>query len=447
MIHYSLHKVFFFLLLLFLPTQLGYHVWPEWAHVLGRRIDYLSPTVYVTDILLVLTIATWIIGSVKRVMNHELGIMVKKKTIIHYSLFLIQRYWSLLPLSLFVVLNIVLAQSPFVAFYKWIKVFEFLLLGYYIVKTKPTLLTISIPLSIGVCYSSLIAIGQFFLQHSIDGPLWFLGERTFGVDTPGIAKIQICGLSAVDCRLLLRAYGTFPHPNVLGGFLATVMPLIIIQFSNYSILKLSKKIFYGVTLLLGIIALGFTFSRSAIVVGVMGIVFTIARIKNHELGIMEKSIVSVSLFAVILASLFIIPLSWGDESVVVRQQLNAVAVQQWWSSPTFGVGLGNFLVRLPETLPTRAIYFLQPVHNIYLLLLSEVGVVGIGLIVIAAWKLVGAELGIMNYELWKKRINAKPIIHYSLFIILLLGLVDHYPLTLQQGQLLMTLFFALSFAL
>src|SRR3972149_7133823 len=96
MIHNSLlnklHRYFFYLLLVLLPTQLGYHWWPSWALVLGRRIDYLSPTLYVTDILIFFVILFWVIDWISRSMNHELGIMVKTKTrsfLIHYSLFIL----------------------------------------------------------------------------------------------------------------------------------------------------------------------------------------------------------------------------------------------------------------------------------------------------------------------------------------------------------------------
>ncbi len=56
-----MHMLLFSLLLVFLPTQLGYHVWPDWALVLGRRIDYISPTLYATDILIVLLLVSWCI--------------------------------------------------------------------------------------------------------------------------------------------------------------------------------------------------------------------------------------------------------------------------------------------------------------------------------------------------------------------------------------------------
>ena len=50
------------------------------------------------------------------------------------------------------------------------------------------------------------------------------------------------------------------------------------------------------------------------------------------------------------------------------------------------------------------------------------------------------EFGIRNYGKEKEKF----IIHNSLFTILLLGFVDHYPLTLQQGQLLLTIFLSVT---
>src|SRR5581483_7422034 len=48
----SLEKLLFFLSILFLPSQLGKHFWPTFSYVEGIRIDYLSPTLYLTDVLI-----------------------------------------------------------------------------------------------------------------------------------------------------------------------------------------------------------------------------------------------------------------------------------------------------------------------------------------------------------------------------------------------------------
>jgi O-antigen ligase len=437
----KIHRYFFYLLLILLPTQLGRHFWPDWALVLGRRVDYLSPTLYLTDVLIIILLLFWFVGLITRILNHELGIVNKTKKLlfsfrIQHSVFMI--------LLLFAAVNVLVSVSRPVALYKWAKVLEFGLLAFYIIKTKPRLSLVVSFMSLTVMYSSILAITQFLLQHSIGGPFWFLGERTFTLDTPGIARIQLCNLSHVSCRLFLRPYATLPHPNVLGGFLAAMLPLILFQISDSK--KQITKIFYGFTFLFGLIALFLTFSRSAWVVGGFAIALAIARIVNSELGILNKKYILIIAFIMILYSVFMIqsisPIRSADESVVVRQQLNNAAITVWKQSPIVGVGLGNFLVKLPDALPSRQIYFLQPVHNIYLLLLSETGVVGVGILLLFVVYLLNHEYGILNHGKNIKKYSFT--IQYSLFSILLLGLVDHYPLTLQQGQLLLTLLFSLS---
>jgi len=228
-----IHRIFFFLTILLLPTQLGKHFFPDWALVLGRRIDYLSPTIFLTDITIVLTLVSWLFSQTKKLsaFSHQLSDLMP-------------RYWKLICVFLFIGLNILFSTSPIVSFYKWLKVLEFVLFGWYIVKSKPSYSFCLTVLCLPVFYSSLIAIAQFFLQHSIGGPLWFLGERTFDITTPGIATVQILPISILNLKFnilntseVLRAYATFPHPNVLGGFLAVTLPLLLTQSTNLQIYK------------------------------------------------------------------------------------------------------------------------------------------------------------------------------------------------------------------
>jgi hypothetical protein len=385
-----MHQFFFSLLVIFLPTQLGYHFWPMWSMVLGRRVDYLSPTIFVTDILIFCVLFSWIFSKGLH------AIKIKPMTV-----------WSFVCVSLIICINIFFSQRPLLAIATWVKAIECVWLGWYIVRTKPSFQRISELFSIGVFYISIIAIGQFMLQHSIGGPLWFLGERTFDVDSPGIAKVIING------KEWLRSYATFPHPNVLGGFLAVVLPFLFYQQTR----KPSK--FFWSIYILGIVALVSTFSRSSWVILVIGMFWV-----WHA----KKQMFWVPLFLSIVMGIifFLTPLSSSDESFVVRSELNTAAIQIWKSSPLFGVGAGNFLAALPHHIPSRAIYFLQPVHNIYLLMLSEIGFVGF----------VG--IGIFIYILQRKLLIFKKfsIMHVCLFALLSIGLVDHYPLSLQQGRLL-----------
>ena len=130
-----------------------------------------------------------------------------------------------------------------------------------------------------------------------------------------------------------------------------------------------------------------------------------------------------------------------NESVFVRGELNSAAIKMITPSShlpstiyhlLFGVGLGNYLVELPKYYPHREIFFLQPVHNIYLLILSETGIIGLGMILYFIVKIFK--------HIARKRLFV--ICHLSFVTLLLLGAVDHYPLTLQQGQLLLTVLIA-----
>ncbi len=382
--------------------------------VLGRRVDYLSPTLYLTDILIGLIIITWFLSSRGRSDGDAISYqceIASSKTPRNDKIRKVR--FAIIVTLLFIAINVFFAVNKPVAIYKWLKAVEFVLLGYYIVKTKVQLSAISYPLSVGILYSSLIAIGQFYFQHSIGGPLWWLGERTFALDTPGIARVD-----TQFSIFRLRPYATFPHPNVLGGFLAVVLPLVIASARQR--VSASAQWLFRVSFVFGIVALVLTFSRSAIVIGILALAFVFFQ---------KKKIFFFFSILILTFSVFRLPFTFFEESVTVRQQLNVAAIRLWQTSPLFGVGLGNFLVRLPEALPTRTIYFLQPVHNIYLLLLSEVGVVGFLFFIWFLQKIFRHPFGI-----W----------HLAFGILLVLGLVDHYPLTLQQGQLLLTLLMSLA---
>lgn len=405
----QLHRKIFFLILVLIPTQLGLHLWPAWTTVLGRRIDYLSPTIYLTDILIILVLGLYFLGS-QKVRFPKLKINLTRLIRI------------LLILGL-IILNIVLAKSPQAAIYQWLKTIEYFGLGLYIVKTKPNLKLISFGLSIGIIYSVAIALMQFYLQHAVGGIFWFLGERSFSAETAGIAKIDL----GPAWGLKLRPYATFPHPNVLAGFLA-----ISLLFVWDQILKIRRHdrtfYYYLFVISLGYLGLILTFSRSAIILGLLtGIIFITTRLQ-------KKFRVYAFLIFILISGLLLTFIKFNpiEESIVVRGDLNMVAFRLWQLSPVIGIGAGNFLIRLPEMLPSRQIYFLQPVHNIYLLWLVQTGL--IGLIIFALY----------IFQIIRKIRSVNPVVVFSLVTILLIGLFDHYFLTLQQGQIILTLILSLA---
>jgi O-antigen ligase len=408
-----LHKTFFFLTLLLLPVQLGYHFWPSWAMVLGRRVDYLSPTLYLTDLFVLATLASWCVEGWKT-----------RKPLKPTPLFIVG--------ILVILANTIFSKNIPVSMYQWMKVIEFILFGYYIAKTKPTFHFIIPAFSIAILYSSVIALAQFFLQRHIGGPFWLLGERTFFADTSGIAQINICSIVNHSCRLLLRPYGTFPHPNVLAGFLALTLPFLFWFFLGFK--KTDPwfmRIMLPLSFVLGVCALVVTFGRSAWIAGTLGILFvvhnTMRSTKSHFYIKYRKVMYVCAIPCAIAGAYYFYVTLAGSESVIVRNELNSAALTMISDNAFLGVGWGNFLTILPSYLTTRAIYFLQPVHNIYLLMISQFGFVGLIFFVVC----------IISVSKRMKKIS--PIAGVLLFLIALLGLVDHYFLTLQQGQLLFSI--------
>jgi O-antigen ligase len=111
------------------------------------------------------------------------------------------------------------------------------------------------------------------------------------------------------------------------------------------------------------------------------------------------------------------------------------AILMFQKNPLLGVGLNNFLSNLPLFLSQKNYLLIQPVHNIYLLVLSELGIIGFFFFLI-----------LLFFSLRTILKNKNLVVAVLLFEVLFLGLFDHYFLTLQQGQLLFALIIGLSFS-
>ncbi len=188
-----------------LPTQLGKHFWPSFTIIDGLRIDYLSPTLYISDVLAVLIILYFIFNqwssrhesSIRRpelmpngIMNHE----SRKKTSTTYCLQPTTFLISLL--FLFLGLGIYFSYSPFAGWYWLLKLLEFILLGFALktfFQNRKMFTSFSYGLFFAVVFQSILAIWQVVAQGSVGGLFYFFGERFFTADTPGIANASING--------------------------------------------------------------------------------------------------------------------------------------------------------------------------------------------------------------------------------------------------------------
>ena len=243
--------------------------------------------------------------------------------------------------------------------------------------------------------------------------------------TPGIAKTIIGG------RLILRPYATFSHPNVLAGFILVSMVLIGLGIRRQGF----RKAITWFALILGGITIIFSFSRSVWLVGTLvglGLV-----VQNQWQKRKKSALVTTIVIVLLLISGFYyqiaLPLS-GRETIWQRFSLAQVAIKMIRANPLSGIGFNNFIPQLPfywQQFGTT--YWLQPVHNIYLLILAETGFIGL---LILFWLLGLTFRRLLRTGSWQ--------LILALSVVLSLGLFDHYWFTLQQSQLLLAVVFGLS---
>ena len=302
------------LLIFCLPFQLGLHFWPSWSYVSGFRIDYLSPTLYLTDLLILLYLLT--------ALRH--------------------RPPYLLLFLFFAPFNILISLSPLIALSSFLHWLLYYLLFVTLLKEDNLLAKIKTPLLLSASLIIFLEIAQLLNQASIGGPFYYLGERTFNFGSPNIAKLGP----------LVRPYSTFSHPNSLAGYLLMVS-LIIPRF---------RKLIY-----LGVL---FTFSKAA----VLALLFL--HLPRLCKPIMITSLL-ISLTPLIfnffpvpfipssslLSRLYMGPL---DFKLLSQHLLLGVGLNNYI------LALSNVLPPSHQILSS-----LQPIHSVPLLIATELGVPGI----------------------------------------------------------------------
>jgi len=207
----------FWILILLIPSQLGKHWWPEWSLVNGIRVDYLSPTIYLTDILILLL---WVLLARTNKTNKT-----DRTNLTNIPLLFLISYLLLVVLT---------APRPWLAVYWLFRYLEIPLVAWAVNKQKTKIKKqISQALALGIVFSVGLGAAQMILGKTT-GWFWWLGERNFSVGAPGVATLGI------DGKQILRAYATFPHPNALAGWLATAG--LIIAVINKSTRSLANRL-------------------------------------------------------------------------------------------------------------------------------------------------------------------------------------------------------------
>lgn len=409
----------FYLLILFLPTQFGKHFWPNFSFVYGLRLDYLSPTLYLTDIFICLIFIFYFPKFLITLKE------INKKYLIGFVIFLLS-----------ISIGVLGSKNYFAGLYGIIKFLEFSFLVFFVASNFKNLdkKILFASFLIGIIFESLLSFLQYLNQGSIGGFFYFFGERAFNSQTPGIANASING------QLFLRPYATFSHPNVLAGF------LVIAMLYLFLLLKKEMKIYLLVGIVIGTISLFLTLSRTAIFLWIiyMIVLFGSYFVKKYKNGFPNKKILaSTVIFLVLIVGSYLIfqnsfllqrfsLTKLSDESLVERGQLINQSFLMVKSNPVFGVGINNFFNNLSFSNNQLAISLIQPVHNIFLFIFSETGLIGLCFFVFIFYKAI-------RKLFYKSLQKERKYLLLLLFAIIFLGFFDHYFLTIQQGQILFSI--------
>jgi putative inorganic carbon (hco3(-)) transporter len=288
-----------------------------------------------------------------------------------------------------------------------------------------------VAIGISATMQGLIACAQFYYQRSVG--LWMLGESVITPLTTGIARVDIGGIR------FLRVYGTLPHANILASFL--VMGIISLAYVYLTASQEEKKtrLMSLTGLFITMVALVLTFSRSGWLVGL----FSVGMMVGY--GLWKKELRRTTMrfvCAMTVSSVAIVFILWwaimpragfakGEVSVSHRVIYNRIGLSLIENHP-LGVGVGNQVLQgaqeglyQKETLTQPWLW--QPVHNIYILIASELGIVGF-LIFIALLFSVVRAISIHDAN-----------IMWALFLVLsqlAMGVVDHFPWDLHAGRLM-----------
>lgn len=411
----QISKFIFFLLIFFLPQQFGPHFWPDFSYIHGIRVDYLSPSVYISDLLIVFLF----VFSISFVFKNSF----------FYKLFSNKLFILLITVC---VTSLFYVGSPYAVLFGMLKFFEFLYLGIFIatVLTKKDIISMCVLFTLTGVLESILSIFQFISQQSLNGVLYYFGERYYNILSIGIATINL------PQGILVRPYGTFPHPNVLAFFL-----FFASTFATYGMhnTKNIKRYGYFAAIILIQAGLFFTFSRVVLFLNLLFLLYAFGYVTLRENGrkkinyIFIVLLVVFTFFYLFLYGMRFNPTNFID-SLSPRENLIEVSVKAFTSNPLTGVGLLNFYTFEQNQQLNFSNVYLQPVHNIFLLITSELGLLGLfvfgyflSVVLATAWKKARSEKHLFSF-------NELPLV--MLISLIFVGLFDHYPITIQQGELL-----------
>lgn len=343
-----------------------------------------------------------------------------------------QRRWLFVWLTAFLccaVMSSLFAFSTVIAVYKTVALGVYgvfaVVLGWYLQTEKNFSSWLTLWIVPFVCIA-VMALYEVITGQSMG--LWIVGNWDFSVLTPGIARVQLLG------HTILRPYTVFPHPNVLGG-ISTVFAVLFIFWLNSNKEKSWLKTLSILSTWLLVLV---SFSRSAWIAGIIGLVIFLVIKRRHVY--VSRPILFFGGISLLVIIPYISQISIHEPAVSERIELMERSIDMIKSKPLFGGGNGNFTLILKEFRTAEKQLLLQPVHVVWLLIASELGVITAIIFILGlAWLL--RDIVTLRDE------KAKLTLGIIWVIISIISLADHYWWSLPIGSAVFWLMLGISLSM
>ncbi len=244
-------------------------------------------------------------------------------------------------------------------------------------------------LLVSLFFQASLGLYQFLMQSAPANK--YLGLAAHYADMSGTAVIETAS------GRWLRAYGGLDHPNILGGVLAIALIVTAYLLAKRKMIRSRREAFSSVLLFIfyfiALAALFFSFSRSSWLAYLIGLaVLAVTLFLAKDRWILGRFLVLLFFSALML---FIIAFPYRElvfartagvwqgsrleqRSLDERQEYLGQAgniIRENW---LFGVGTGNYVKSLAQRdLVLKEAWSYQPVHNSFLLLLAQSGLLSL----------------------------------------------------------------------
>jgi len=418
----KLHRKLFFIIIFLIPLNLGKHFIFRFSYVNGLLSDYLIPTLFVTDLLIVLLLLLWIID-----------LLINLKPIKLKSNYLSFLFLTLYLASVF--LSISNSGRPEPGFYAYLRLILYVLFFIYVINNFDFKRDFKLFLTVvcaSVIFQTILSILQWINQGSIFNNYLFFGEQPYTFSTQGIVRENLLGVSKVP------PYGTFRHPNVLAAFMSVF--LVFIAFTGIKS-KVDRRL-VAVAFVGGLSVLSISFSRFAIISFAFSVAgyFVISKLKKFGAVLCLLFVLLIILAGISLPAIPFNQFLIEDPSFSIRSDLIKATYKTMGENILFGAGLNNNLVQIKDLLlKNEFLRFIQPVHNIFLLVISETGMFALAFFVLFLYSVLYKLFSVSKYSdpIWK-------VLLLNFFQLLILGSFDHYFLTIHQTMLIFWLTLGIS---